>query len=99
MAMTTCRECSEPVSTEAATCPSCGAGSPTSAAHGRRQALILAACALLALVAIAVVVGLVRADGSEDELDAACDRLEQSMEGVPESLWDQTTRDALRDCR
>ncbi len=102
MAMTACRECEAEVSTEASACPACGTRTPTMQAHQRRQWRILAAW-----VTVAVAVGLIglvlvaanRTGESRDDLDAACDRLMRSVEGIPESLWDAATRDAVRECR
>lgn len=50
MAMTTCRECGKEVSTEAKTCPHCGAGRPARRSH--RWPAIVALVFLVGLVAV-----------------------------------------------
>jgi len=99
MALLTCRECAEPVSTDAPACPSCGARTPTSAAHRRRQGTILGVFLAVALaIAVVVVLGLQRGQSS-DELDVACAELNESYDGIPESMLDESTKDLLRRCQ
>lgn len=87
MAMTTCRECDQPVSTEASTCPHCGAPSaaPSTAAFGRRPPVWV--LAVVGVLIVGTVVFALVALGRDEPLSGrdpagaeACEKLAFSLE-------------------
>ena len=81
--MSACRECRQPVSTEAQACPHCGAAQPTGAA-ARRSAnrtlfLIFVAIAIISAVAFAY-----ERNGQQDAEACARENIDRIVAGLPE---------------
>ena len=102
MALTSCRECGQQVSTEAATCPHCGVADPAGVAAAKKEQDVKkkrSGClGYVALFFVLLVIGTIISalPGGEDSPDAAPDPVVEHSQVEAYGICRQFVRDRLK---